>query len=31
MARQRAEVAATIARLEADQDNLLERLFAEQP
>jgi predicted nuclease with TOPRIM domain len=31
MARQRAEVVATIARLEADQDNLLDRLFAEQP
>src|SRR4029450_4432356 len=30
MARQRAEVVATIARLEADQDNLLDRLFAEQ-
>ena len=31
MARQRAEVVATIARLEADQDKLLDRLFAEQP
>jgi predicted nucleic acid-binding Zn-ribbon protein len=31
MARQRAEVVATITRLEADQDNLLDRLFAEQP
>ncbi len=30
MARQRAEVVATIARLEADQDNLLDRLVAEQ-
>ncbi len=30
MARQRGEVVATIARLEADQDNLLDRLFAEQ-
>jgi chromosome segregation ATPase len=30
MARQRADVVATIARLEADQDNLLDRLFAEQ-
>jgi hypothetical protein len=31
MARQRAEVVATITSLEADQDNLLDRLFAEQP
>ena len=31
MARQRADVVATIARLEADQDSLLDRLFAEQP
>ncbi len=31
MGRQRSEVVATITRLEADQDNLLDRLFAEQP
>lgn len=30
MARQRAEVVATITRLEADQDSLLDRLVAEQ-
>ena len=30
MARQRDDVVATIARLEADQDNLLDRLVAEQ-
>ena len=30
MGRQRADVVATITRLEADQDNLLDRLVAEQ-